>query len=70
MSVTMASFPCAACSAEVRPRQQALRCDGCDLWQHLTCSSVVSQLDYRRVVRGELEKQWYCVKCSLPEFTG
>ena len=70
MSVTMASFPCAACSAEVRPRQQALQCDGCDLWQHRTCSSGVSQQDYRRMVRGELEKQWYCVKCSLPEITG
>ncbi|KAK4321894.1 hypothetical protein Pmani_007357 [Petrolisthes manimaculis] len=65
----MASFPCASCSAEVRPRQQALQCDICDQWQHRTCDSGVSQTDYRRMVRGELEKQWYCVKCTLPEIT-
>lgn len=67
----MASFPCIYCSTEVRPRQQALQCDGCDQWQHRTCDTGITQEDYRRMVRGEIgDQQWYCVQCLPPEITG
>ncbi|KAK8403199.1 hypothetical protein O3P69_000380 [Scylla paramamosain] len=66
----MASFPCIYCSTEVRPRQQALQCDGCDQWQHRTCDTGITQEDYRHMVRGEIgDQQWYCVQCLPPEIT-
>ena len=60
-------FPCAVCGSEVRPRQQALKCDACEGWQHRTCDTGFSQDDYRHMVRGDFELlRWYCAKCPSP----
>ena len=32
-------YPCIRCRKDVRPRQEALQCDGCDNWQHRTCGT-------------------------------
>lgn len=70
--LTMASFPCVACSEEVRPRQHAFKCDECDQWQHRTCNTGISQDDYRRIIRGELmvNEPWFCPECSQSNATG
>lgn len=61
----MAAHPCVVCKTEVRQRQQGLQCDACDLWQHRTCESGVTQEEYRRMNRGELaDIKWYCKDCS------
>jgi hypothetical protein len=41
------SFPCVLCYNDVRPRQHALECDSCLRWQHRTCGSGVTVLEYR-----------------------
>ena len=30
---------CLVCSLDVKPRQHALQCDGCDKWQYRVCNS-------------------------------
>lgn len=51
------------CLREVRPRQQALQCDGCCGWQHRTCHTAISQVQYRKAVKtGTID--WICSDCS------
>lgn len=40
----------------VNKRQEALLCDGCNKWQHRTCSSGISREMYRNAVRCSLMK--------------
>ena len=37
---------CIKCKNIVRERQHAIACDGCNLWQHRTCGTGISQKDY------------------------
>ena len=37
---------CIVCKEKVRPRQESLQCDGCNLWNHRTCNTGVSRQDY------------------------
>ena len=37
-------YPCVVCESPVRTRQEALRCDSCDRWQHLTCNPGKSKI--------------------------
>ena len=56
---------CVFCCTEVRPRQEAPLCDGCDHWQHRVCESGISRPDYRRLVKGELGAfAWLCCNCK------
>ena len=59
------SYPCLSCSSNVRARQEALCCDGCDRWQHRACGTGISRQDYRRIVKGLLDlPKWFCLKCE------
>ena len=40
---------CIACET-VSPRQEALKCDGCNLWQHRPCGTGISRSEYRQLV--------------------
>lgn len=53
---------CIVCDQIVRPRQEALLCDGCERWQHRTCQTGISQLDYRGAVRSGNSINWRCVE--------
>ena len=65
---TTPEYPCASCHAEVRPRQQALRCDRCNAWQHRKCQTDISQQQYWQINKGLLDiGLWYCCKCPAPE---
>ncbi|XP_068230924.1 uncharacterized protein [Palaemon carinicauda] len=55
---------CLLCLNTVRPRQEALLCDGCNLWQHRTCGTGVTREDYRKAVREGVEIDWRCATCS------
>ena len=57
---------CIVCDQFVRPRQEALLCDGCERWQHRTCQTGISQQDYREAVRSEKSIDWRCVECEGP----
>ena len=45
--------PCISCHREVRPRQHAVMCEVCSLWQHRTCQTGVTLADYRQAVQGK-----------------
>ena len=55
------SFPCVICHNDVRPRQHALECDSCQSWQHRTCGSGVTVLEYRNWT----DDQEYIHVCSV-----
>ena len=55
---------CIVCDQIVRPRQEALLCDGCERWQHRTCQTGISQLDYREAVPSGKSIDWRCVECK------
>ena len=48
---------------EVRPHQQAIMCDGCSRWQHRTCSTGVTQQEYRLAVQKKTSIDWKCSDC-------
>ena len=56
-------YPCISCQKEVRPRQHALMCDGCSRWQHRTCSTGVTQQEYRLAVQKKTSIDWKCSDC-------
>ena len=57
--LVMADF-CIACEALVRPHQKAVQCDDCNRWQHRTCNTGISRVDYRAAVQSDAELQWRC----------
>jgi len=57
---------CIICDQIVRPRQEALLCDGCERWQHRTCQTGISQLDYREAVSSGEAINWHCEDCEGP----
>ena len=44
--------------------QEALLCDGCNLWQHRTCGTGVTRDNYRKAVREGVDIDWRCATCS------
>ena len=55
---------CIVCELTVRPRQQALLCDGCQRWQHRTCNTGIGQDDYREAVCLDQSINWRCHSCK------
>ena len=56
---------CIACETPVRPRQEAVQCDGCNKWQHRTCNTGISRADYRAAVHSGADLDWRCSQCSF-----
>ena len=54
---------CIACGKTVRPRQEALQCDGCNLWQHRTCGTGISMSEYRQAAKSGFI-DWSCDRCA------
>ena len=59
----MESESCISCNQVVRPRQEAVQCDGCDKWQHRTCDTGITRYTYRRLVQGLETLIWWCYSC-------
>ena len=55
-------FPCRDCQDHVSWTQQAICCDGCNIWFHRSCQSM-SQSHYH--VIGNTDTQWKCCRCNL-----
>ena len=51
---------CIICRTPVRPRQQAIQCDGCYRWNHRMCNTGISQEEYRAAVREGNGIDWCC----------
>ena len=56
-------YLCISCQKEVKPCQQAFMCDGCSRWQHRTCSTGVTQQEYRLAVQKKTSIDWKCSDC-------
>ncbi|XP_056002964.1 uncharacterized protein LOC125662172 [Ostrea edulis] len=54
---------CIACNTIVRPRQEAIQCDGCELWQHRACNTGISRDQYKRIGKLQEDLQWVCARC-------
>ena len=54
--------PCLECGQTVRPRQEAIQCQNCSLWQHRTCNTNITRDSYRKAVRGEKNYNVYLVQ--------
>lgn len=54
---------CISCKNTVRPRQEALQCDGCSRWQHRTCHTGITQAQYRAAVQSDAPVDWWCTLC-------
>ena len=54
---------CISCKSTVRPRQEALQCDGCNRWQHRKCQTGISQAQYRAAVQSQVPIDWWCDSC-------
>lgn len=57
---------CVVCFNDVRRLQQGLQCDECHCWQHRTCGSGISQLEYRALQQLDCF-QWRCNNCRQPQ---
>ena len=58
---------CIVCGKDVRPRQEALQCDGCHGWQHRICDTKISRDFYRRLVKKQVSlEKWLCSSCTVP----
>ena len=47
----------------VRPHQEALLFEGCQQWQHRTCSSGITQQQYRMVAHDGTNIDWQWLRC-------
>ncbi|XP_055955207.1 uncharacterized protein LOC126809860 isoform X3 [Patella vulgata] len=63
------SDSCIVCESVVRPRQEAVQCDGCERWQHRTCNTDISRAQYRRMVKELTMVAFKCIECSAPDET-
>ena len=66
VSYRTVAYPCITCGSEVRPRQQALLCIGCNRWQHRTCGTGLTQTEYRQAIKTQTDVNWECSDCSTP----
>lgn len=58
---------CIICKTPVRPRQQAIQCDGCYRWNHRMCNTGISQEEYRATVREGNGIDWCFPVCASRE---
>lgn len=55
---------------QVRAKQHASCCDGCNRWQHRLCETKISRSLYMATMRGEGIVTWHCRDCTAPSFVG
>ncbi|KAK8407542.1 hypothetical protein O3P69_002235, partial [Scylla paramamosain] len=58
---------CLMCRQIVRPLQEALLCEGCQRWQHRTCGSGITRMEYRKAVELRQDIDWVCNQCKENE---
>ena len=61
-------YPCTNCKKGVRSNQRAIRCDFCDEWTHMKCTTI-SLSQFNKLSTSD--ETFYCTKCidRLPCFT-
>lgn len=57
---------CLECQADIGKRQDQLKCDICECWQHRTCRSGMTRPEYRQFLRCN-DYNWRCFYCTEGE---
>ena len=60
-----AAFPCGICPNHVAKNHKALKCDNCDLWNHIKSNKINVQT-YIYIYNSLINDNtvWYCLTCS------
>ena len=58
-------YPCNICEKAAKWGQQAIQCDGCDLWYHKHCLTMSTAV-YDALTNTSAT--WICCNCGLPNF--
>ena len=53
-------YPCGICSKTVAKNHNAVSCDICDLWVHISCNNITKYC-YRKLQKDK--SPWYCKTC-------
>ena len=59
-------FPCSRCEKPVKANQDGLQCNGCDCWFHRQCEFMSKNI---YLALGYSDEEWFCTKCTLPNFS-
>lgn len=61
-------YPCGQCGLNVNDDDQALCCDSCDKWIHVSCDCSLTVNDYNKMLKDSSDDPWFCPVCrSAPQ---
>lgn len=60
-------YPCGLCLQAVRSNQRGVQCDFCDVWYHVKCMKMNTQI-YQALANSSCI--WECADCDFPNFSG
>jgi hypothetical protein len=61
---------CIHCSKIITDTEEALECEKCALWQHITCQRILGIRKYKRIIEGKEDPvQWICKFCKAKPST-
>ena len=60
-------YPCGVCRKAVKWGQDAVRCDHCETWYHITCMHM-NHTAYQ-ILADNSNTSWICCQCGMPSFS-
>ena len=60
-------YPCGVCRKAVKWGQDAVRCDHCETWYHISCMHM-SHSTYQ-ILADNSNTSWICCQCGMPSFS-
>ena len=60
-------YPSGVCKKAVRWNQDAVKCDQCDTWYHITCMQM-NPITYQYLANHS-DTTWICCQCGMPSFS-
>ena len=64
-SLLSMDFSCIICELDISNSDIAIDCDECHRWNHLSCGTGISLLEYREMMNGNLNLGWKCRNCNI-----